>query len=167
MVTVLNSAVGRHVLLSKVTFVKGGHVLQVWLSLCRQAGSVAVGAFLGSGLVEKDGLAGYRPGQFVASFAADVLVRALQRESGPLIVVKQRRFPTSAVVALRARRDSSLGKLPAVDVLVALLTLRWRRLEVHMDQASLLVRWFMAIHAGGGPMCTQQGKRSLGVIETR
>lgn len=163
--TVLNSAGVRHVLLSRCNFFEGGHVLQVWLPLCRQVGSVAGGAFPGGGFVEKDGAAGYGPGQLVASFAADVLVRALQGKCGPLIVVEQRGLPASAVVTLGAGRDSGLGELPAVDVLVAFLTFRRRRLEVHIDQTRFLVRRFMAVHAGGGSMCAQQGKGSFRVIE--
>lgn len=126
---------------------------------------MAGGAFPGGGFVEKDGPAGYGPGQLVASFAADVLVRALQGKCSPLIVVEQRGLPASAVVALGAGRDSALGKLSAVDVLMAFLTLRRRGLEVHIDQTRFLVGWLMAVHAGGGSMCAQQGKGSFRVIE--
>ena len=127
---------------------------------------MTVGAFLWGGLVEKHGLAFYGSGQLVASFAADVLVRPLQWKCSPLVVVKQRWLPPSAVVALGAGRDSALGKLCGVDVLVAFLTLRRRGVEVHIDQTRLLVGWLMAIHAGGSPMRANQGEGSLGVIET-
>ena len=123
-------------------------------------------AFFGRGHVEEHGLACDGAGQLVASFAADVLVRPLQGKCGPFIVVKQRWFPPSAVVALGAGRDSTLGKLSAVDVLVAFLTFRRRGLEVHIDQTGFLVRWLVAIHARGGPMRANQREGSFGVIET-
>ena len=127
---------------------------------------MTVGAYPRGGLVEEHGFAFYSAGKLVASFAADVLVRPLQWKCSALVVVKQRWLPPSAVMALGAGRDSALGKLSAVDVLVAFLTFRRRGPEVHIDQTRFLVGWLMAIHAGGGPMRTNQGEGSPGVIET-
>ena len=80
------------------------------------------GAFFGCGFVEEHGLAFDGPRQLVASFAANVLVRSLQRKRGPLLMIKKRGLPLCAVVALGAGCESALGELPAVDVLVTLLT---------------------------------------------
>lgn len=92
------------------------------LLLCRDVRSVAGGAFLRSRLVEEDGFAFHGTRQLVASFAANVLVCALQREIGPLVMVKQRGLPLCAVVALGAGCEFALSELPAVDILVTLLT---------------------------------------------
>lgn len=81
-------------------------------------------------------------------------------------MVKQRRLPLCAVVALGARRKSALGELPAVNVLMAFLTFRRRGFEVHIDQAGFLVGWLMTVHAGSAAMRTDQREGSFGVIET-
>ena len=80
------------------------------------------GAFLWRGFVEEYSLAFDRAGQLVASFAANVLVRPLQWKCRPLVMVKQRGLPLCTVMAFSARSDTTLGELPAVDVLMALLT---------------------------------------------
>lgn len=81
------------------------------------------GAFLRSGFVEEHGLAFDGPDQLVAAIAPNVLVCALQREIGPLVMVKKRGLPFCAVVALGAGCDFALSELSAVDVFVTLLTL--------------------------------------------
>ena len=80
------------------------------------------GAFLRSGFVEEYGFAFDGARQLVTSIAANALVCALQRESGPLVMVKKGGFPFGAVVALGAGCESALSELPAVDVLMTLLT---------------------------------------------
>lgn len=81
------------------------------------------GAFLWRGFVEEHGLAFNGASQLVASLAANVLVRPLQRKCRPLVMIKQRWLPLCAVVALGAGRDFGLDELPAVDVLMTILTL--------------------------------------------
>lgn len=88
----------------------------------------------------------------MAPLTANVLVGSLQRELGSLVMVKERRLPLGAVVTVGARRNPGLGKLSPVDILVAILTSRWRGLEIHVDQTGFLVRRLVAIHAGRGAM---------------
>lgn len=116
------------------------------------------GAFLWTGFIEKHGLAFDHPSQLVAPVATNVLVRALQWKCGPLVMVKQRGLPFCAVVALGAGRYLALGKLPAVDVLMTVLTFRGRSFEVHVDQTCFLIGGLVAVHASGGPMRAQQRK---------
>lgn len=123
-------------------------------------------AVLWGRLVEEHGLAFNGAGQLVAQFTANVVVRPLQRKCSPLVVVKQRGFPLCAAVALGTGRHSAIGELSAVNVLMAFLTSRRRRFEVHIDQAGFLVGWLMTVHAGGSPMRANQRERSFGVIET-
>ena len=67
---------------------------QLWITASAPASrSVTGGAVFGCGLVEEHGLAFDDAGQLVASFAAHVLVRSLQRKCGPLVMVEQRRPP--------------------------------------------------------------------------
>jgi hypothetical protein len=80
-------------------------------------------------------------------------------------MVKQRWFPLCAAVALGAPRDTDLDELPTVNVLVALLALRRRCFEVHVDQPGFLIGRLVAIHASCGAMRANQRKGSFGVIE--
>lgn len=91
----------------------------------------------------------------MAPVTANILVGTLQRKFGPLVMIEEGWPPFGAVMALGARRNPGLGKLSSVDVLVAILTFRWRSLEIYMDQPSFLVRRLVAIHASGGSMRPQ------------
>jgi hypothetical protein len=103
----------------------------------------------------------------MTSVAADVLVGSLKRKFSPLVMIEKGRLPFGAVMTVSARRNPGFGKLPAVDILVAILTFRRRGLEIHMDQARLLVRRPVAIHASRGAMRSEQGERCLRMIEAR
>ena len=124
------------------------------------------GAFRWSGFIEEHGLAFDGARQFVATFAANVLVRSLQRKCGPFVVVKLRWLPLCAVVALGAWRHSALSKLPTVGVRMAFFTSRRRRFEIHVNQTDFLIGWLMTIHASGCPMRTNQREGGAGVVET-
>ena len=97
---------------------------------------MACGTLLGRRLVEQHHLVLNWLQELVAPFAAHIAVYALQRETGPPVVVEQRRLPFAAVVAVGARRDvvGRTRKLGAVCVLVALLALAGRTFEVDLGQ---------------------------------
>ena len=124
------------------------------------------GAVFWSGLVEESVFAFNGAGQLVASVAVNVLVRLLQGKCRPLVMIKQRWLPLCAVVALSTRRNSALGELPAVNILMAFLTFRRRGFEVHIDQTGFLVGWLMTAHAVCAAMRTDQREGTFGVIET-
>lgn len=121
----------------------------------------------GRGLVEQHCFGLYCPRHFVTVLAAHILMRAPQRECRSLIVIKQRRSPSGAVVTLLTMGHIRLGELLAVDVLMAVPALGWRSLEIDVDQLRFKIRRFVAIDAGGDPMRAEQGKLRLGVIESR
>lgn len=123
-------------------------------------------ALLGRGLVEQHCLSLYQPGQFVTVSAAHILVRSPQRECCSLVVVEQRRLPPGTIVTLCTTCYVRLGKLPAVDVLMALLTLGWRSFEIDVDQLRFQIRRLVACNAGSRPMRTEQRKLRLRVIES-
>ena len=122
-------------------------------------------AILWSGLVEENGFVGDDFVQFVTIGTLDVLVRAAQRERGPLFVIEQRGLPFRAVVAVGARSSFPFGKLLSVDVLMAVLALHRGGLEIHIDQFGFEVRRFVAVDARGCPMCSEQRELGLGMIE--
>jgi len=126
---------------------------------------VARRAILRGGFVEQHGLVGDYFGHLVTLRAAYVLVRTAQRERGPLVMVKERRLPLHAVVALRAARDIRLSELLAVDVLVAVFALAGRCLEVHVHQFGLKVGRLVAIDAGRRAVRSEQGKLRLRMVE--
>jgi len=68
-------------------------------------------------------------------------------------------------VAIGAGGSFPFGKLLPVDVLVAVLALHWSGLEIHMDQLGFEVWRFVAVDARCRPMCSEQGKLGLGMIE--
>jgi len=76
---------------------------------------MTINAARGRRLIEQDGLVGNGANIRVAGGAAHVLVRALQRERG-LLMIEQGRPPLRAGVALGAAGDVRLGKLPAMNV---------------------------------------------------
>ena len=118
------------------------------------------------GLVEQHFLRFYWPRQFVTVPAAHILMRAPQRECRSLVVIKQRRFPPGTVVTLLTTCHIPLGELLAVDVLMAVFALGWRRREIDVDQLSFKIRRLVAINAGGHPMRAEQGELRLRVIES-
>ena len=87
--------------------------------------------------------------------ATNVLVGAAQRELGSLLVVEQRRLPLHAGVAFGASCGVTLGKLLAVNVLVAIFALSGRSLEVYVHQLGFKVWWLVTIDAGGRAMRAQ------------
>ncbi len=97
--------------------------------------------------------------------AAHVLVSAPQREACSLLMIKQRRLPPGAIVALSATGYVGRGELLSVDVFVAVFTDCGRRLEVDVHQPGLEIRRLVAVFAGRGAMSTQQREFCLRVIE--
>ena len=79
-------------------------------------------AIFGRWLVEKHFLGSHFLEQLVTLGALNVLVCPAQRESSPLFVVEQGRFPFHAVVAIGTGRSFPLGELLSMDVLMAVLT---------------------------------------------
>jgi len=97
--------------------------------------------------------------------ATHILVRTAERECGPLFVIKERRLPLHAVVALGAACHIRFGELLPVNVLMAILALRRRGLEIRIDQLGLQVRRLVAVDARRDPMRTQQRKLCLRMVE--
>lgn len=122
---------------------------------------------LGSRLVEEHLLAFDHPNLFVASYAANVLVQALQGKRSPLVVIKQRRLPLRAVMTINARSHAILGELLAVNVFVAVLALGGRGREVGGDKLGFHVGRLVTIDAGGGLVRAHERVRSLRVVEAR
>lgn len=113
---------------------------------------VAVGAFSWSGLVEENRLAGNEFRQLVAIGAAYILMGATQRKIRPVFMVKERRLPLHAVMAIGTWRGRSLGELFPMDILVAAFALRRRGLEIHVDQFGFEVRRLVAVDTSRGTM---------------
>jgi len=128
---------------------------------------VARGAVFRSGLIEEDGFSDDNPRQLVAFRTAHVLMRATQREFGPLVVIKERWLPLVAVVTFNALRDTSLGELFPVNIFVAVLALGGSGFEVHIDQLRFQTWRLVAIDAGCHTVCAEQREPGLGVIESR
>ncbi len=115
-------------------------------------------AIFRGGLVKQDRLGRHEASQLVALCAANILVRAPQRELRPLVVIKSRGLPLHAVMALGAAGNIRLRKLLPVDILVAVLALGRRSLEIHVNELGFQIRGLMAVHASGCSMRPQQGK---------
>lgn len=60
-----------------------------------------------------------------------------ERESCPFVVIEERRLPSRAGVAVRARCFRCFCKLLAMDILVATFTPGWSQLEVHVSKFGL------------------------------
>lgn len=119
------------------------------------------------GFVEENGFVSDDFVQFVTISTLDVLVCAAQGEGGPLFVIEQRRLPFRAVVAVGAGGRAAFGdELLSVDVVVAVLALHGGGFEIHIDQLGFEVWRFVAVDARRGPMCSEQGKLGLGMIES-
>ncbi len=106
----------------------------------------------GRRFVEKNGLAFDYTCQLVASLATDIAMHAFQGERGPLVVVEQRRLPSCRIVTSSAGRNAPFGKLPPMNILVALLTFGRRLGKIYVLQGGLHVGRFVAVHAGGCPV---------------
>lgn len=81
-------------------------------------------------------------------------------------MIKKRRLPFHAVVALGAARDLPLGKLLAMDVFVAIFALRGRAFEIHVQKPGFKVRRLMTADTWRSAVRSQQRKACLGVVET-
>ena len=127
--------------------------------------AVACRAVLGSRLVEQNRLGRNNPGRLVTLGAAHILMSAPQRERRPLLMVKQRRLPLRAVVALGAMRNIRNCKLLPMDVVMAVFAGGRRRFEVDVDQPGFEIRRFVAVFAGRRAMGSQQRKLRFRVIE--
>ena len=123
------------------------------------------GAFRRSRFVEKNILCVEQAYLLVTGFTTNVAMHALQREAGEFVVIEKRGLPLGAVVTVDAGRNPGLGELLSVWILVALLTLLWCRLEVHMEKPGLEIRGLVAVDAGGSFVCTEQGKVRLRMIK--
>lgn len=82
-------------------------------------------------------------------------------------MIEQRRLPLVAVVAGNAAGHPIRRELLPVDVLMAAFTFGRRRLEVHIGQLRLHIRWLVAIRARRRPVRPNQHKIRLSVIEPR
>jgi len=82
-------------------------------------------------------------------------------------VIKERRLPLHARVAFGASSDVVFGKLLSVNVLVAVFTLGWRCLEVHVHQFGFEIGRLVAIDARSRAMRPEQSKLRLRVVEAR
>jgi len=130
-------------------------------------GAVASGAILRRRFVKQDRLRPHHSGRLVAVAAAHILMGAAQRERRPLLVIKQRRFPFHAVVALRATCHIVMRELLPVHVLMAIFALHRSCLEIHIEQFRFQVRRLVAIDASRRAMRAQQSEFRLGMIEPR
>lgn len=108
-------------------------------------------------LVENNRFRGDDPRQLVALCAAHVLMSPAQGKLRPLLVVKERRLPLHAVVALGAACDVRMGELFPMNVFMAVLALGRRGFEVHVDQLGFKARRLMAIDAGRRTVCPSSG----------
>ena len=116
---------------------------------------MARGTIFRRGLVDEDSLGGNESRLFVALCAADVLVRPAQRKLGPRVVIEQRRFPLHAGMAFCAASHIAFGELFPVNVFVAVFALRWRGLEVDIDQFGFEIRRLVAIDSSRGAVRAQ------------
>ena len=130
---------------------------------------MAICTRLGSGSVEQDLLSIDVAEQFVTSRACDVAVLSLQGECRASVVIKQGRLPLGRIVAVAALGHLvgvELDELPSVHIFVAVFTLFWRLLEVHVNQLGLEVRRFVAVDAGYCAVRSSQRERRGVVVES-
>jgi hypothetical protein len=92
---------------------------------------------------------------------------ALQSEPGPFVMIKQRGFPYRSVMTAGASRVSGLRKLQAVNIHVAGIAFRKRRLEIHVDESAFGFRRLMATATLRRFVGTGQRKRSFRMIVVR
>ncbi len=92
----------------------------------------------------------------------------LQSKFGPLIVVKQGRFPFGRVMAVGALRHlvrEEFRELSSVDVLVTVLAFFRRLLEIDIDQLGFQVGRFVTVNTSHRAVRPRQWKRSRTVVE--
>ena len=135
-----------------------------FVGLLGNVGAMTIGAGKGSGLVEQYLLPIHFLHQAVTILAGDILMPALERELG-LLVIEERRLPLVAVVA-RGAISFSVGELVAVRVLVALAAGLWSLAEIHVEQGALHVRRLVAIGAIHGSMRPDEREFGSRVIES-
>lgn len=81
-------------------------------------------------------------------------------------MIKQRGFPFSRIVAIRAWRDPvGLRELHAVNLLVAFFALGRRSFEIHVHHARFHVGWLVTVNARRTPMGAGQRKTGFLMIE--
>ena len=102
----------------------------------------------------------------MTSVAANIKVRALQREGGPLLVIEKRGLPLGTVVTFNTLGYAAFCKLFPMDIVVAILALGRSCLEVHIHQPGFHVRRLMTIDASRGAVRAQKGERGTGMIES-
>lgn len=141
-----------------------------WVGYCEPAlpffvrqgsGRMTTLTLLRGRLIEKNFLALNQPDLLVTAIASDIPVKPLQREGRPLVMIEQRWLPLRAVMAVHACRGSILRELPAMYVLVAILTLGRSSREVSRDQLGLHIGRLVAIDTGSRPVRAHQGERSF------
>lgn len=116
--------------------------------------------------VHHHSLSRYFPGVHVTQPARYFSVRALQPVGGAGLVVERRRSPSESSMAAAALHFArGVGKLGAMNVLVAAGAGARRRVETDVAQTGLQILGFVAGVARHGPVRFFQRKRSGGVIK--
>ena len=93
-------------------------------------------------------------------------MHSLQREARSSVVIEQRWLPLGAVMTLGAGRSAiRLYELGPMNIGVAPLASCRRHLEINVDKFGLKIGRLVAIDASHGAMRSEQGERSLGMIE--
>lgn len=93
---------------------------------------------------------------------------ALQGKDGSCVMIEDRRFPLSGVVALDAGGNTvRFRKLAPMRIRVALFALCRGSSEIRVHQFGFKVRRLMAVDASYCTMCADQRERSLRVVEFR
>ena len=123
------------------------------------------GTVFRSRFVEQDVLPAYDLDELVAISTTHVLVCATQRKFRSFFVIKQRRLPLHAVVAVRTVRHIRFRELLAVHIFVAILTNGRGCFEIDIQKLGLEIRRLVAIDAPGRTMGTDQGKLGFRMIE--
>ena len=120
-------------------------------------------ASLWSWLIEEHLVSVYLALELVARAARHMLMPALQRKSG-FLVVEQRWFPLVAVMAFGALQ-SKLSELVRVRILMALIAGHRSIGEVHMQHRPFKIWRLVAVDALHSAVRTIQCKFRSGVIE--
>ena len=123
------------------------------------------GAIFRRRLVEQNRFGGDYLCDFMTVVAPYSLVRTTERKRRTCLMIKKRRLPFHAVVALGTTGDIALGELLSVDVLMAVFTLRGRSLEVGIQKLGLEIRRPMTADTRCSPMRSQQRKLCFRMIK--
>lgn len=115
-------------------------------------------AIFGRRLIEEHRLASDNLGDLMTVATPYSLMCAAQRKRRAGLMIKKRRLPLHAVVAVGATRDIAFSKLFFVDIFVAVFALCGRSLEVHIQQFGFEIGWLVAADARRSAMCSEQGK---------